>query len=150
MASETTTPAPASKWSDAEKIALLVSVIKTSGTKAKWSDVAVPAGRTSQSSAKIYEGLLKSAAAIPMTGGADITPSKKRGRKNNDDGAASPAEKKKCVRKPKAVARAAAPSPNGDDEEESPSKKIKVEAKEEDEEDGMSGDDLGLGDDAAA
>ena len=67
-----------------------------------------------------------------MTGGADITPSKKRGRKNDDNGAATP---KKRVRKPKTADRVATSSPVDDDEEESQSKKVKVEAQEEDEND---------------
>lgn len=94
---------------------------------------------------------MKASAAVTMTGGADITPSKKRGRKNNDDGATKPTEKKKRVRKPKNATRAVAPSPNEDDEEESPSKKVKVEAEEEDEEDdGMFGETDGQEDGVAA
>ncbi|KAF6235390.1 hypothetical protein HO173_006586 [Letharia columbiana] len=142
MGSEIANPIPASKWADTEKIALLVSVIKTFGSKVKWADVSVPAGRTAQSSAKMYSEMMKASAAITMTGGADILPSKKRGRKNGGDGSTTPTEKKKRVRKPKNVARAAAPSPNESDEEEDrPSKKVKVEAKEEDEEEeGMNGE----------
>lgn len=67
-----------------------------------------------------------------MTVGADITPSKKRGRKSNDDGAATPTEKKKSVRKPKTAERVATGSPVEDDEE-SPNKKVKVEARDENE-----------------
>lgn len=104
-----------------------------------------------ESSAKMYSEMMKASAAVTMTGGADITPSKKRGRKNDDDGATTPTEKKKRVRKPKNTARVAAPSPNEDDEEESPNKKVKIEAKDEDEEeDGMNGMNEGQDDDVAA
>ena len=124
------------------QIALLVSVIRASGAKVKWADVAVPAGRTTQSAAKMYSEMMKASAGVAMTGGADITPSKKRARKNADDGATTPTEKKKRVRKPKVAARAATVSPIEDDEEEKiPNKKVKVELKGEDVgEDGMNGE----------
>ncbi|CAD6571426.1 MAG: hypothetical protein ASARMPRED_004505 [Alectoria sarmentosa] len=151
MASEIGTSAPVTRWAETEKIALLVSVIKSAGCKVKWADVAIPAGRTTQSSTKMYSEMMKASAAVTMTGGADITPSKKRGRKNDNDGATTPTEKKKRVRKPKNTARVAAPSPNEDDEEESPSKKVKVEAKDEDEEeDGVNGMKEGQDDGVAA
>ena len=114
----------------------------------KWADVPVPAGRTLQSSSKMYSEMMKASAAVAMTNGADITPSKKRGRKNaaavddEFDGAATP-KKKTRVRKSKVKAV----SPVEDDEEEGevegPSqKKVKVEAKDEKEwgEHGMNGD----------
>lgn len=124
------------------QIALLVSVIKASGAKVKWADVAVPAARTTQSAAKMYSEMMKASAGVAMTAGAGITPSKKRVRKNADDGATTPTEKKKRVRKPKVAARAATVSPIEDDEgEESPKKKVKVEPKGEDEgEDAMNGE----------
>ena len=91
----------------------------------------------------MYSEMMKASAGVAMTGGADITPSKKRPRKTADDGAATPTEKKKRVRKPKAAARAATVSPaedDEDDEEDSPSKKVKVEPKDEKgEEDYMNG-----------
>ena len=100
----------------------------------------MPAGRTTTSAAKMYSEMMKASAGVAMTGGADITPSKKRARKTADDGAATPTEKKKRVRKPKVAARAATASPTEDDEEESPSKKVKVEPKDEQgEEDYMNG-----------
>ena len=94
----------------------------------------------------MYSELMKAAAGVAMTEGADITPSKKRGRKNGDGGAAKvPAdekEKKTRGRKPKVEARVATPpSSREDDEGESPSKKVKVESVEEDEGgDGIHGD----------
>ena len=88
----------------------------------------------------MYSEIMKASACVAMTGGADITPSKKRARKNAGDGATTPTEKKKRVRKPKVAARAATVSPIEDDEE-SPKKKVKVEPKGEDEgEDGMNGE----------
>lgn len=134
MASDTVAPVPTSKWADNEKIALLVSVIKTFGVKVKWADVSVPAGRTTQSSAKMYSEMLKASASVPMTRGAAIVPSKKRGRKKDEDGATASTEKRKRVRKSKNAARSASLSPNEDDEE-ALDEKVKVESKDEDEED---------------
>ena len=119
------------------QIALLISVIKASGGKVKWADVSVPAGRTTQSAAKMYSEMMKASAGVAMTGGAAITPSKKRARKNADEGTTTPAAKKKRVRKPKVAARAATVSPVDDsEEEESLEKKVKVEPKDEEDEEG--------------
>ena len=119
----------------------------------KWADVSVPAGRTTQSAAKMYSEMMKASAAVAMTNGADITPSKKRARKNAsaaahreyDDGAATPT-KKKTTRVRKSKLKVVSPVEDDEEEgeeEEGPSeKKVKVEAKDEAEwgEDGINGE----------
>ncbi|KAK4692878.1 hypothetical protein P7C71_g4410, partial [Lecanoromycetidae sp. Uapishka_2] len=145
MASETTkdtSAAPLSRWSDEEKIALLLSVIKSlSPGKIIWANVDVPAGRTTGSSQKQYEGLLKAASSVPMTSGEAITPAKKRaasGTKKTTglkEGDGTPATPKKRGRKPKKVEASEATVPaEEDDEEEEPdtpvAKKVKVEKEE--------------------
>jgi len=157
-----TTALPATRWSDEEKvrilgsyltssrfslymtnehssqIALLLSVIKSSSKdKITWANVDVPAGRTTGSSQKQYEGLLKAAASVPMTSGNAIAPAKKRaagGAKKDatedalDD---NPTPSKKRGRKPKKVEQSEATvSKEEDVEEESPTKKVKVEKEE--------------------
>lgn len=111
--------------------------------KSSRTNLTLPQGRTLRASQTIFGQLKKDAAAHPMTSAASIPASKKRGRKpadGNEGSTPSTPKKRGGGRKPKNTDRAAAPSPNEDDEEEKPSKKVKVEAKDEDEEDGMHGE----------
>ena len=117
----------------------------------KWADVSVPAGRTTQSAAKMYSEMMKASAAVAMTNGAAITPSKKRARKNASaaadgeyvDEAATPT-KKKTTRVRKSKVKAVSPVEDEEEEEEEglSQKKVKVEAEDEEEwgEDGMNGE----------
>lgn len=110
--------------------------------KIVWANVEVPAGRTTGSSQKQYEGLLKAAALVPMTSGDGITPIKKRatgGVKKtlslNDGGDGSPASTpKKRGRKAKKPETSEATVPAEADEEEEPespkAKKVKIEKEE--------------------
>lgn len=148
----------ASRWADNEKashpsfplptslsitnpptpqIALLIAVNKSMGGKITWANVEVPAGRTTGSSQKQYEQLLKSTAGVIMTGGDKITPPGSKKRKNpdsedaNGDAGATKAKKPRAPRKkaePKAgkggkakgaaAAKSAANTSASDDEED--------------------------------
>lgn len=134
------------KWTDGEKLALLISVIKDTNPNPNWANLVLPQGRTLRASQTTFGQLKKDAAAHPTTDVAANPAGKKRGRKsvngNEGDTAATP---KKRVRKPKNADRAAAPIPNEDDEEEMPSKKVKVEVENEEEEDGMNAEIEGQG-----
>lgn len=96
----------------------------------------------------MYSEMMKASAGVAMTGGADITPSKKRARKNaalpaadGDDGATT-TPKKKRVRKPKVVAATVARVEDDEDEDEDEEeghdkKKVKIETEGEDEDGGL-------------
>lgn len=141
MASDTTATTGLSeskaKWTDNEKLALLISVINDTNPNPNWANVNLPLGRTLRASQTIFGQLKKDAAAHPMTEGAAMPAGKKRARKaasgNEGDDITSTPKKRGGGRKPKNANPATARSPIEDDEEEKPIKKVKVEAKEEDE-----------------
>ncbi|KAL9132406.1 MAG: hypothetical protein Q9175_006421 [Cornicularia normoerica] len=132
------------KWTDIEKLALLVSVINDTNPNPNWANVTLPQGRTLRASQTIFGQLKKEAAAHPIADRAAIPASKKRARKpanGNEEDTTGTSKKRGKGRKPKNSDRTVAPSPNGDDEEEKPKKKVKIEAKDEDEEEyGVNGE----------
>lgn len=75
------------------------------GGKIIWANVEVPAGRTTGSSQKQYEALLKQTLGVAMTGGDKITPPGSKKRKNpdsedtNGDAGTTKAKKTRAPRK---------------------------------------------------
>lgn len=61
------------------QIATLLAIIKANGSTPNWKETKIPAGRTMQSTQKMYEGLKKQAASVEMVGADKQTPSKVMG-----------------------------------------------------------------------
>ncbi len=127
------------------------------GGKIVWANVEVPAGRTTGSSQKQYEAIVKQASGVTMTGGVDITPiSKKRKAADGDDVKGAKAKKPRAPRKkaePKAAkggkgtpAKSAAATSASDDEEELKDEDDLAIKNEEDCEDLIGNDIAALGD----
>ncbi|KAL8691883.1 MAG: hypothetical protein Q9218_002988 [Villophora microphyllina] len=76
------------RWTDAEKSALMVSIVASFGTAPNWNNVNLPTGRSRMACWHVYNKAMEAAKGVPMTGGSETATPKKRNTKK------SPAEAK--------------------------------------------------------
>ncbi|KAG8528331.1 uncharacterized protein KY384_007249 [Bacidia gigantensis] len=72
-------PAAIKGWSDAEKVAVLLSIIRTSAVTPKWKELPLPVGRTLGATQKMYEKIRESGDAIEMNSPEKVPAARKMG-----------------------------------------------------------------------
>ncbi|KAL8668662.1 MAG: hypothetical protein Q9168_006716 [Polycauliona sp. 1 TL-2023] len=69
-------------WSEAEKLALMVSIVHSLGTAPKWDQVKLPEGRSKMACIHAYRGAMEAAKTVTLGDNQNADAVKKRSRKN--------------------------------------------------------------------
>ncbi|KAI4228343.1 MAG: hypothetical protein L6R36_001702 [Xanthoria steineri] len=115
-------PEGKSAWTEAEKLALMVSIVGSLGASPKWDLVKLPAGRSKMACTHAYRAIMESAKGVALGDSQNQDAVKKRGKKQSGKTSTT-----KAKRAREDEERGAAQDSDLSDKEDRSAKKVKTE-----------------------